>query len=95
MPSDQVDPRDRAISSRTSWIILFRTNEESLNNNRIQIYFALGKYCVIAATISFGMGIDKATVRFVVHWSPSKSLKVNTNINISILDDSQRNDNLL
>jgi len=28
-----------------------------------------GKVPVITATISFGMGVDKATVRFVVHWS--------------------------
>ncbi|XP_058509863.1 ATP-dependent DNA helicase Q5 isoform X1 [Solea solea] len=33
-----------------------------------------GKVLVIVATISFGMGVDKATVRFVAHWNLAKSL---------------------
>lgn len=32
-----------------------------------------GKVPVIAATVSFGMGIDKASVRFVAHWCVSQS----------------------
>lgn len=32
-----------------------------------------GKIPVIAATVSFGMGIDKASVRFVAHWCVSQS----------------------
>ncbi|KAG1935517.1 ATP-dependent DNA helicase Q5 [Pimephales promelas] len=32
------------------------------------------KVPVIVATISFGMGVDKANVRFVVHWNVAKSL---------------------
>ena len=29
---------------------------------------------VITATISFGMGVDKATVRFVAHWHVPQSV---------------------
>ncbi|XP_070552509.1 ATP-dependent DNA helicase Q5-like [Ptychodera flava] len=33
-----------------------------------------GKVSVIVATISFGMGVDKASVRFVAHWNVPKSM---------------------
>ncbi|XP_061761804.1 ATP-dependent DNA helicase Q5 isoform X1 [Nerophis ophidion] len=33
-----------------------------------------GKVLVIVATISFGMGVDKASVRFVAHWNLAKSM---------------------
>lgn len=33
-----------------------------------------GDVPVICATVSFGMGVDKATVRFVVHWDLPQSV---------------------
>ena len=33
-----------------------------------------GRVAVIVATVSFGMGVDKGPVRFVVHWCAPQSV---------------------
>lgn len=40
----------------------------------IQDEWMQGKTRVICATISFGMGVDKSSVRFVAHWNMPKSM---------------------
>lgn len=46
------------------------------DKERIQVqddWFS-GKYSVISATVSFGMGVDKSSVRFVIHWGMASSI---------------------
>ncbi|XP_060880859.1 LOW QUALITY PROTEIN: ATP-dependent DNA helicase Q5-like [Metopolophium dirhodum] len=40
----------------------------------VQEAFMSGHIQIITATVSFGMGIDKATVRFVIHWGIPSSI---------------------
>ncbi|MBT8405060.1 MAG: RecQ family ATP-dependent DNA helicase [Gemmatimonadetes bacterium] len=43
--------------------------------SRVQDRFLAGEVRVVVATNAFGMGVDKADVRQVVHWSPPGSLE--------------------
>ncbi|XP_066963663.1 uncharacterized protein [Macrobrachium rosenbergii] len=42
--------------------------------SKVQEDWMDGKVAVITATVSFGMGVDKASVRFVAHWSVPQSM---------------------
>jgi ATP-dependent DNA helicase Q5 len=48
---------------------LNKSEKESVQNDWMN-----GKCPVIAATVSFGMGIDKGPVRFVIHWDLPQSI---------------------
>lgn len=42
--------------------------------NEVQNKWTTGEVPVITATCSFGMGVDKASVRFVIHWTVPKNI---------------------
>lgn len=42
---------------------------------KIQNHFMVGKLRIVVATVAFGMGLDKADVRAVIHYNLPKSFE--------------------
>ncbi|TNN15540.1 ATP-dependent DNA helicase Q1 [Schistosoma japonicum] len=53
----------------------YHANLDFSYRSRVHTEWTQGRIQVIVATVAFGMGIDKADVRFVIHFSSSKSLE--------------------
>ncbi|TGZ69138.1 hypothetical protein CRM22_003906 [Opisthorchis felineus] len=59
----------RGLPTRAYHAGLTKTDRETVQND-----WSAGVFPVVAATISFGMGVDRANVRFVFHWTLPKSI---------------------
>ncbi|KAG5450285.1 putative ATP-dependent DNA helicase Q1, variant 2 [Clonorchis sinensis] len=53
----------------------YHANMDGNARARVHTDWFTGKILIIVATVAFGMGIDKPDVRFVLHFSASKSLE--------------------
>jgi ATP-dependent DNA helicase RecQ len=53
----------------------YHAGMEDEARRRIQDWFMTTSNAVVVATIAFGMGIDKADIRYVYHWNMSKGLE--------------------
>lgn len=53
----------------------YHAGMDSGSRQRTQANWTDGSCNIVVATIAFGMGIDKADVRWVVHWNAATSLE--------------------
>lgn len=54
--------------------IAYHAGLKDVDRKKTQEQWMDGHVPVICATVSFGMGVDKSTVRFVVHWDVPQSV---------------------
>ena len=58
----------RALDLGESEVLLYHAGLDTAERARVQSRFTVAKYPVVVATNAFGMGVDRADVRFVAHW---------------------------
>ena len=65
----------RRLKRCESEILLYHAGLEMSERSRVQGRFTDAKYPVVVATNAFGMGVDRADVRFVAHWDVPGSVE--------------------
>ena len=65
----------RRLNLGESEILLYHAGLETSERSRVQGHFTDAKYPVVVATNAFGMGVDRADVRFVAHWDVPGSVE--------------------
>ncbi len=60
----------------------YHAGMESADRTRIQDQFIRDDINVMVATVAFGMGVDKADVRYVIHGDLPKNIELMPSINL-------------
>ncbi|CAH0390955.1 unnamed protein product [Bemisia tabaci] len=58
----------RVLNDRGIKTVAYHAGLKESERKEVQERWTAGEFEVIAATVSFGMGVDKGSVRFVIHW---------------------------
>lgn len=56
-------------------VLLYHGGMDDASRTRVYNEFVAAKYPVVVATNAFGMGVDRADIRFVVHWDIPGSIE--------------------
>ncbi len=74
MSQNETEKVSRGLVERGLRSLPYHAGMEDVERNATQNDWFTGRAQVIVATVSFGMGISKLDVRFVIHFAPPKSL---------------------
>ena len=65
----------RLLNSQGIKAVAYHAGLDSVTRSKVQEDFMQDKYTVIVATVAFGMGVNKADIRFVIHFGMPGSLE--------------------